>query len=225
MNNIDEKLNHIRRLLKAGRTAAARNELKILKDTADERDLWRVHELFGELFFCTADAEGAAAAYLNAAKHDRYLSAQCQHFSNYLFALHYLHGVDKADLFREHCFYGGFFDGAAVLPTAKKTCAKKIRVGYLAVNFLFQAAALFFDVMLTRYNRDEFEVYCYSLEEAEDNFSRRMKNSTDKFVFLPADYEEAAKKINADGIDILFDLGGHSAGPPRQSLHHGHRLF
>ena len=89
----DEKksLEELRARIAAGDGFAAFQELRRLKENASpslmEKDMWQLHELFGAAFFNMADAEGAAAAYNNAAKADRFLSAQRQHFSNYLLIL------------------------------------------------------------------------------------------------------------------------------------------
>lgn len=212
---METKLRKIKKLLASGESDEAFALLRELKaNMSDEeaaRDIWRVHELFGACFHDFGDAEGAAAAYFNAAESDRFLSAQRQHFSNYLFALHYLPNVSNEELAAQHFAYEKFYDGEKTFAPREKTGAK-IRVGCLAPNFCEQAAARFYEVLLTHENADEFEVFCYALDDDEDDFSRRMKKSVSAWCILPHAPRDAAEKIYADKIDVLFDLAGHSAG-------------
>ena len=159
--------------------------LKKMLSTVDERDRWRVHELIGAAFYNLADPDGAAQAYFNAAQCDRYLRAQRQHYSNYLFNLHYLPHVDPADLAAEHFIYAELFrDVEPINPSRRRH--KKIAVGYLAPHFHEGAALRFYEPLIKLYDRQKFTVQC----------------------FTPSDEEEIA----AAGLDILFDLGGHSEG-------------
>lgn len=173
------------KLLEDGRAEAALERLKKILPTVDPIDRWRVHELIGAAFYDLADPDGAAQAYFNAAQCDRYLRAQRQHYSNYLFALHYLPHVDADDLAAEHFLYNELFrDVEPVERSANRR--SKIAVGYLAPHFSEGAAARFYESLLNLYDRKKFTVRC----------------------FTPSDEEALA---TAD-LDILFDLGGHSEG-------------
>ena len=198
----------VRRLLHADDTDAAFSLLKTLKQTAPPHDMWQVHELYGEAFFCKGDAEGAAAAYLNAAKADRFLTAQMQHFSNYLFALQYLPNIDAAQMFGEHLFYDKLAEQLPKLPPKKtrRSANGKIRVGYFAPSFASSAAAYFFAPLLTEFDPEQFSVFAYSFADMPP------KNAAVTFRLLPPDYAQAAQIIQNDDLDIFTDLGGHSTG-------------
>ena len=224
-------LNNVRHLLRADETADAFARLTTLKESVPPGDMWRVHEMFGEAFFTMGDAEGAASAYLNAAKCDRFLTAQMQHFSNYLFALQYLPNIDNEAIFNEHIFYGKL---AAMLPTLKPLAPPqkeggKIRVGYLAADFAPSAAANFFAPFLTDFDRDNFTVFTYALNELPPDLPAKSVAFAEKVCrdtalrVLPPDYAQAAETIRRDNLDILIELGGHSAGG-RGLIDAAHRL-
>ena len=106
-----EHLAGVRQTLRCGRIAEARAALDALRDAGvvPEPEQWRIHELYGAVFHDLADAEGAAAAYFRAAAADRYLRSQREHFSNYLFALHYLPNLAADELAGQHRRYALLF--------------------------------------------------------------------------------------------------------------------
>lgn len=213
----EQALERVRQCLDAGRVREAFVLLKDLREHASEelreRDMWRVHELFGACFHDLGDPEGAAQAYLEAARCDRFLRSQRQHFSGYLFSLHYLPGISPEEMARQNLAYGSLYRDTEPLPKREPTSSGKLRLGYLAPSFSEQAAARFYETMLTKYDRERFEVFCYSMEQGEDEFAGAMREQTDGWrVLSDADFEGAASVIRRDGVDILFDLGGHSEG-------------
>ena len=211
------ELEKARVLLEAGRPEEAFNLLRELLGSASEefliRDGWKLHEMIGACFHDLADGEGAVQAYLNAVQSDTYLRSQREHFSNYLFALHYLSGLSDDWLREQHFLYGSLYRDVELLPALKHEEHEKIRLGYIAPDFLERSAARFYDVMLTGYDRNRFEVFCYSLSPSADAFTMRVKKAAKSYQHIgETSLEEAAILIQQDEIDILFDLGGHSAG-------------
>ncbi|MBQ7477364.1 MAG: hypothetical protein IJT01_00460 [Selenomonadaceae bacterium] len=211
------ELKRIRQYLDAGQTEEAFHLLRQLKENASEElqksDMWQMHELFGACFHDFGDAEGAAQAYLQAARSDRFLRSQRQHFSSYLFALHYLPQIPDEEMARQNLAYGSLYRDVTPFPLRGGRRQGRIRVGYLAPSFSEQAAARFYEVMLMEYDRDAFEVFCYSMEPSEDAFAEAVRKQVEGWRVLPElEPEKAARIIRQDGIDILVDLGGHSEG-------------
>lgn len=67
--------------------------------------------------------------------------------------------------------------------------------------------------MLTAYDRDRFEVFAYSLADRTDECGEKLRVQVDAWRDIHGmDYAKAAEIIRKDGLDILFDLGGHSSG-------------
>ena len=199
-------------LLLRGRPLEALEHLKKILPTVADSEVWRVHELFGAAFHDLADAEGAAQAYFNAAQSDMFLRTQRAHFSNYIFALHYLPQVTAENLFDAAKIYNSLYRDTETLTPLKKF-SSKIHVAYISPNFMDSSAARFYESLLTNYDREKFFVTAWDMSGREDNFTKKIRRSVDGFFNIAeTSFEEAALKIRDSGADILFDLGGHTEG-------------
>lgn len=209
------KLEAICSLLARGKTAAARQALDEVRGdgSVPAAEMWRVHELYGAMFHDLADAEGAAAAYSNAAQSDRFLRSQREHFSNYLFALHYLPGISPEELYQQHLVYQGLYRDTEKLPPCPEYSHNRIRIGFLSRDFRESSSARFYECLLTRLDVRSFEVYAYALASDEDDFTRHLQASGLTYRCLAGqNLEQMAKTIRWDEIDVLMDLSGHADG-------------
>ncbi len=198
-----------RKLLDEGKPLEALERLKILLPSSEE---WRVHELIGACFHDLCDAEGAAQASFNAAMTDKYLRSQRAHFSNYLFALHYLPQLDAPTLIKNLSVYNSLYRDVETLPTFNRR-AEKISVAFIAPHFCDSSAARFYEALLTDYDREKFSVTAWSLSSEEDNFTKKIRRNVDGYFDISeTSFEEAAIKIHDTGTDFLIDLGGHTEG-------------
>ena len=223
-------LRDIRAQLARGEAEAALAALRALRETASPelraRDLWRVHELFGAAFRLLGDAAGCAQAYYEAARADRFLRSQRAHYSSYLFALHYLPGISAAALAAQHFACGRLYEetedegaGARAVPSRPLSrggraagTARPLRVGFLAPDFLDSAAARFYDVFLDL-PRAAFTLFAYSLAAGEDALTASVRARTAAYRVLAGEgIAAAADIVRADRLDVLVDLGGHTAG-------------
>lgn len=201
-----------KKLLDDGKPREALERLKTLLPSVDAENQWRVHELIGACFHDLADADGAAQAYFNAAYADKYLRSQRAHYSNYLFALHYLPQLDASTLTNELAVYTFLYHDTEPLPAAEHL-AEKISVAFLAPSFCDSSAARFYEALLTDYDRDRFNVTAWSLSSEEDAFTRKIRRNVDGYFDISeTSFEEAAEQIRDAGTDILIDLGGHTEG-------------
>ena len=200
-------------LLRRGKTRLAREKLDALRENVPEDEMWRFHELYGAVFHDLADPEGAAAAYSNAAKCDKYLRSQREHFSSYLFALHYLPGLSADDLWQQHKFYQALYREEECLPARKAALHSRLRIGFIAADFCDGAAARFYEALVTGLDVRYASTYLYALEDAEDSFTHRLQGSGLVYRCLSGkNLVEMAEAIRWDEIDILVDLAGHTAG-------------
>ncbi|MBR6713296.1 MAG: glycosyl transferase family 41 [Selenomonadaceae bacterium] len=199
-----------RKLLDENKPLEALERLKKLLPTTQEE--WRVHELIGACFHDLCDAEGATQAYFNAAMTDKYLRSQRSHFSNYLFALHYLPQLDAPTLINELKIYNSLYRDVENL-SAKNKSAKKISVAFISPNFCDSSAARFYEALLTDYDREKFTVTAWSLSAEEDLFTKKIRRNVDGYFDISeTSFFEAAEQIRDFGADILIDLGGHTEG-------------
>lgn len=181
-----------------------------------ERDA-HYYEVKAEEFSMAGDAEGVAAALYQAAVQDKYLRSQRQHYSGYLFALHYLEEIGAEDLRAAHVAYGELYRDEDTLPPAPAYQHGKIRIGFLAPRFVDSSVMRFAEALLLGLDRERFEVFAFALEEGEDDFTVHLKEQLDEqgkhyFCLYGQSLEDGAWAIRRKEIDILFDLGGHSEG-------------
>ena len=169
---------------------------------------WRENEQDGAICHDKGDAIGAAEAYMKAAMNDEYLRSQRTHYSNYLFALHYLSGIKSEELAHEHFIYNSLYREVERLET--KVRGKTI--GYIAETFVESSVARFIEAMLIGHS-SEFKIKVFSLKEESDKFTERIKRRVDSYIELVGkSIEESAEVIANEKIDILFDVSGHSDG-------------
>ena len=205
-----DKMEMAKKLLDENKPQEALERLKKLLPTAQEK--WRVHELIGAAFHDLCDAEGATQAYFNATMTDKYLRSQRAHFSNYLFALHYLPQLDAPTLINELKIYNSLYRDAEILPPIRKS-AEKISVAFISPNFCDSSAARFYEALLTDYNREKFHVTAWSLNSEADNFTKKIRGAVDGYFDISeTSFFETAERIRDADTEILIDLGGHTEG-------------
>ena len=209
------ELEEVRLLLAQGRTRQARRALDELRAAGKvtKSEQWRIHELYGAIFHDLADAEGAAAAYSNAAQADQYLRSQREHYSNYLFALHYLPGITADELRQQMMSYRGLYRGEEPLAPRGPVSHERLRIGFLASDFLDSSSARFYEPLLTGLDASAYTVYLYALSDREDEFTRLLQSAGLTWRSLQGmSIRQGAETIRWDEIDILVDLAGHADG-------------
>jgi predicted O-linked N-acetylglucosamine transferase (SPINDLY family) len=95
---------------------------------------------------------------------------------------------------------------------------RKITVGYVSADFWSHPTAFLTAELFERHDRDRFAVFGYSHGPDDGSpMRRRLVNAFDRFVDLKGvSCLDAARRIFADGVDILVDLKGHTQnGRPR----------
>ena len=86
-------------------------------------------------------------------------------------------------------------------------------VGYVSSDFKDHSAALAFMPVLRRHDRANFRIVCYSCSPIRDAVTAEARSLADNFVdAAELSDDELGDRIRADGVDILVDLSGHSAG-------------
>ncbi len=91
---------------------------------------------------------------------------------------------------------------------------RKIRVGYLSMDFRAHPMAYLMTAILEKHDRSQFEIYAYAYGPVEDTPERRrFVQAVDHFIDIQdLSDAEAAARIAADGIDILIDRKGYTFG-------------
>ncbi|MGJ4932463.1 tetratricopeptide repeat protein [Bradyrhizobium sp. HKCCYLS2038] len=90
---------------------------------------------------------------------------------------------------------------------------RRITVGYVSSDFRSHSAALTFLPVLRHHDHGAFKVICYSCSPQVDSVTAQCKAAADIWVDgTQLSDDELAGRIQADQVDILVDLSGHSAG-------------
>jgi len=93
------------------------------------------------------------------------------------------------------------------------TVKPKLRIGYLSPDFRQHACAVLTRKLYELHDKDAFEVYGYSLFNAqvEDDYRRDIEANCDVFLDVSTyNHVQLAERIFSDRIDILVDLAGYT---------------
>ncbi len=141
-------------------------------------------------------------------------------YSNLLFALCHDATIDADTLFREHCRAGERFEAGlrAAWPRHSngRDPERRLRVGMVSADFRNHAVASFLEPILpTLARRPGLELWAYYSNTIDDEVSRRLREHFHHWQPVDSMHvsdAELARRILADGIDILVDLSGHTGG-------------
>jgi predicted O-linked N-acetylglucosamine transferase (SPINDLY family) len=90
---------------------------------------------------------------------------------------------------------------------------KRIVVGYVSSDFRTHSAAFTFAPVLRSHDKSNFQVNCYSGSPTRDALTADFQSRADVWVdAVNLSDDELADRIQADGVDILVDLSGHTTG-------------
>ncbi|MGR4926629.1 tetratricopeptide repeat protein [Bradyrhizobium sp. CAR08] len=90
---------------------------------------------------------------------------------------------------------------------------KRILIGYVASEFRNHSAAFALLPVLRHHDHARFEIVCYSCSPVRDEMTAAFRSSADVWVdaWQMSD-DELADRIQADKVDILIDVSGHTTG-------------
>lgn len=105
-------------------------------------------------------------------------------------------------------------------PPPARASNSKLKIGFLSSDLKAHSVVNFVLPILRHYDRDQFEVHCYSPVEApNDKKQETVKELVDNFHFFRnLDFREAAETIQGDGIDVLLELNGFTKDTMINSL-------
>ncbi|HSH72873.1 MAG TPA: tetratricopeptide repeat protein [Methylophilaceae bacterium] len=92
----------------------------------------------------------------------------------------------------------------------RQASGSKLKIGYLSGDFRLHPLASLISELIELHDRSHFEIFAYSYSLDDKTTERqRLQKAFDHFVDIrPMSQQDAAKRIHADGIDILVDLTG-----------------
>ncbi|MDH2343141.1 tetratricopeptide repeat protein [Bradyrhizobium sp. SSUT77] len=99
------------------------------------------------------------------------------------------------------------------LPKRPLDPEKRIVVGYVAAEFRQHSAGLTLLPVLSHHDHARFEIICYYCWPAQDEYTAKFKSLADVWVDAwQLSDDELADRIQADHVDILIDVSGHTTG-------------
>jgi predicted O-linked N-acetylglucosamine transferase (SPINDLY family) len=135
--------------------------------------------------------------------------------TNHLMALHYREPTAEGAILAAARDFGRHFDRPELHPTHSNSQIpqRRLRIGYVSGDFCHHPVAYFLLGVLAHHDRTAVEVHGYKTQTRRDDFTDRLEACVEHWTTLAGlDDEAAAAQIRADGIDILVDLSGHTAG-------------
>ena len=136
--------------------------------------------------------------------------------SNLLFALNYGTEVTEVDFIEESRDWNRRHASvlAETLDHANdRSPDRRLRIGYVSPDMCRHSVSYFFEPLLAAHDPAAVEAFCYAEVAAPDATTWRLETLADHWRRTVGMNDAAlAENIRADGIDILVDLAGHTAG-------------
>ncbi|QQO21794.1 tetratricopeptide repeat protein [Bradyrhizobium diazoefficiens] len=99
------------------------------------------------------------------------------------------------------------------LPPRQLDPDRRIVIGYVSAELWYHSAAFALLPVLRHHDHDKFEIVCYSCSPLRDEMTARFKSLADVWVDAwQLSDDELADRIQADKVDILIDVSGHTTG-------------
>ena len=171
----------------------------------------KVYNLAGQCARFLGAADKAVGFYARARDAAPNLALRALNASNVLFNRHYLPAAPAED--RQAAEeYGSLFAAIQALDHRAHRRGQRLRIGYLSPDVREHVVLSFSYALMTALDPARFAVTVYALGAA-DAYTEQVKRSVQDFCNLSRlTPEAAAYAIYRDGIDILVDLAGHTAG-------------
>ena len=132
-------------------------------------------------------------------------------YGSILFLLNASPEAGDEEIAAEHIRWGERFADPLMRGTAHRNTAdpeRRLRVGYVSGDFAGHAASLYIEPILAHHDRERFEVACFV--NAPEVPPEPAGQAARWHRIDALSDEEAAQLVEAEGIDILVDLSGHT---------------
>jgi predicted O-linked N-acetylglucosamine transferase (SPINDLY family) len=143
-------------------------------------------------------------------------SDNTQVYSNLLFSMSYLSG-ESVNRYLERAYeYGQVIANKVTQKFNTWRCTpspKRLKVGVVSGDLRQHAVTYFLENIAQHINHANIELVAYSTDVRADHVTHRIKPLFSEWHSLALlNDEQAANLIHSDGIHVLIDLSGHSAG-------------
>jgi len=171
-------------------------------------------EVLGNLGYASLALHEAAAAAAYFRKALAAMPGNIAAHDGLLMSLAYLDDTTLADLDAAHAAFGAVMP----LPAASRHAnppqpERRLRIGFLSADLHRHSVAYFLLPVLQNMDRAAFEIILYADHRGSDDYTARFQALADHW--RPVNGRKDAdlhRMIAEDGVDILIELGGHTAG-------------
>lgn len=135
--------------------------------------------------------------------------------SNYLLLLNYSSIHSREQVFAEHAKWAARYAPPAIAPPklAPHDPNRRLRIGYVSPDFRTHTVAGLIEILLKHHDRGQVEVFAYPNVSRPDAKTEHFRGLADHWKpIVGASDDRAAEMVRSDGIDVLVDLAGHTAG-------------
>jgi predicted O-linked N-acetylglucosamine transferase (SPINDLY family) len=147
-------------------------------------------------------------------RHGVELSPGWQRHGKLLMAMQYGNNVSAEELLEAHRDWNSRY-AQPLWPAAAPAAIRKsgpLRLGFVSSDFGRHPLAFLVLPVLEHLNRARCSVVCYSDRVDADEYTARFRAAADVFRSVKGlTDEELTAQVQADGVDVLFDMGGHAS--------------
>lgn len=138
-------------------------------------------------------------------------------YSNYLFCMSHDEKASAEEVFAAHRAFGERFEAPLIAQWPEhdndRDPERRLRLGFVSADLYAHAVASFIEPIWSALDPEQVEIWVYANNANEDAITQRLKALPHRWQVVNSLSDAAlAQQIRQDGIDILFDLSGHSAG-------------
>lgn len=137
-------------------------------------------------------------------------------YSNLLFTMNYVPSLAVVNRLEEARNFGAVVASkvknkfSSWLSSNKST---KLKVGFVSGDFRNHPVGYFLEGLISKIDKTRYELFAYSTILKEDDLTQRLKCHVPVWRSIVHQSDaEAAETIHTDGLNILIDLAGHTAG-------------
>lgn len=136
--------------------------------------------------------------------------------SSLLICLHYLAQISPSELGAAHRLWGRKHAPPSPMQAGRDSDLdpdRPLRIGFLSADFRQHSVAYTFEALLDGRDSADMELWGYGSVACPDQVTERLKGKFDRYrSILQFDDKSVAKQVEADRIDILVALAGHTSG-------------
>lgn len=175
--------------------------------------LAEIYSMLGSAYVKIGNSKKACYCFLESSGLEINNMLKIQEYSNSLFTANYIENISNKVLYNLHIKYQNFFSNVVKYDKYYiNNYTGKLRIGYISPDFHYHPVMAWALSFLQAFDSNKFEIYCYSTG-SEDELTDKLKKIPDiKWRNVWKDtIEKTVDIIHKDGLNILFDLSGHTA--------------